>query len=82
MAASSSASVAGTWAAVGLFVLALAAQIIAALGFGAWFSYSVPGLYASLDHDPSGPIGILLVQRTFPFRHTLTPGTEATVERP
>ncbi|MEV4062021.1 ABC transporter permease [Nonomuraea dietziae] len=55
----------GYLAAVGvLFVLAFAAQIIAALGFGAWFPYSVPGLYAGIagpGHDPPGPISILLV---------------------
>ncbi|WP_336215945.1 ABC transporter permease [Nonomuraea sp. LPB2021202275-12-8] len=55
----------GYLAAVGvLFVLAFAAQIIAALGFGAWFPYSVPGLYAGITgpgHDPPGPISILLV---------------------
>lgn len=55
----------GYLAAIGLlFVLAFAAQIIAALGFGAWFPYSVPGLYAGIagpDHDPPGPIGTLLV---------------------
>ncbi|MEU4332563.1 ABC transporter permease [Nonomuraea dietziae] len=55
----------GYLAAVGvLFVLAFAAQIISALGFGAWFPYSVPGLYAGIagpGHDPPGPISILLV---------------------
>ncbi len=58
----------GYLAAVGvLFVLAFAAQIIAALGFGAWFPYSVPGLYAGIagpGHDPPGPISILLVLAT------------------
>ncbi|MFI6458084.1 ABC transporter permease [Streptosporangium amethystogenes] len=55
----------GYLAAVGvLFVLAFAAQIIAALGFGSWFPYSVPGLYAGIagpGHDPPGPISVLLV---------------------
>ncbi|MFI6387102.1 ABC transporter permease [Nonomuraea sp. NPDC050540] len=58
----------GYLAAVGvLFVLAFAAQIIAALGFGAWFPYSVPGLYAGIagpGHDPPGPISVLLVLTT------------------
>ncbi|MEU4324636.1 ABC transporter permease [Nonomuraea dietziae] len=56
----------GYLAAVGvLFVLAFAAQIIAALGFGAWFPYSVPGLYgghrrarprpARTDQHPARP---------------------------
>lgn len=58
----------GYLAAVGvLFVLAFAAQIISALGFGAWFPYSIPGLYAGIagpGHDPPGPISILLVLTT------------------
>ncbi|WP_326829999.1 ABC transporter permease [Streptosporangium sp. NBC_01810] len=58
----------GYLAAVGvLFVLAFAAQIVAALGFGAWFPYSGPGLYAGItgpNHDPPGPISILLVLTT------------------
>lgn len=58
----------GYLAAVGvLFVLAFTAQIIAALGFGAWFPYSVPGLYAGIagpGHDPPGPISFLLVLST------------------
>ncbi|WP_344948030.1 ABC transporter permease [Sphaerisporangium flaviroseum] len=55
----------GYLAAVGvLFVIVFCAQIITALGFGAYFPWSVPGLYAGLGgttYDPPGVVGYLLV---------------------
>ncbi|MEV0143918.1 MULTISPECIES: hypothetical protein [unclassified Nonomuraea] len=58
----------GYLAAVGaMFVMVFSAQVIAALGFGAYFPYSVPGLYAGIagpDQDPPGPLGFLLVLAT------------------
>lgn len=55
----------GYLAAVGvLFVVLFCAQVIAALGFGQYFPWSVPGLYAGIagpDQDPPGPLGFLLV---------------------
>jgi ABC-2 type transport system permease protein len=55
----------GYLAAVGaMFAAMFSAQIIAALGYGAYFPYSVPGLYAGLagpSQDPPGPLGHLLV---------------------
>ncbi|MGW2222529.1 hypothetical protein ACWCSD_46695 [Nonomuraea sp. NPDC001684] len=58
----------GYLAAVGvLFGIIFAAQIIAALGYGAVFPWSVPGLYAGIagvGQDPPGPPGLLLVVLT------------------
>ncbi|MGW4411793.1 ABC transporter permease [Nonomuraea sp. NPDC004702] len=58
----------GYLAAVGvLFGIIFAAQIIAALGYGAVFPWSVPGLYAGIagaGQDPPGPAGLLLVVLT------------------
>ncbi|GAA0966412.1 ABC transporter permease [Acrocarpospora macrocephala] len=55
----------GYLAAVGvMFVMLFCAQVIAALGFGAYFPLSVPGLYAGIagpDQDPPGLVGYLLV---------------------
>jgi ABC-2 type transport system permease protein len=55
----------GYLAAVGaIFAALFSAQVIAALGYGAYFPYSVPGLYAGLagaDQDLPGPLGHLLV---------------------
>jgi ABC-2 type transport system permease protein len=47
-----------------IFAALFSAQVIAALGYGAYFPYSVPGLYAGLagaDQDLPGPLGHLLV---------------------
>ncbi|MFD0661604.1 ABC transporter permease [Thermocatellispora tengchongensis] len=47
-----------------MFAAMFSAQVIAALGYGAFFPYSVPGLYAGIagpGHDPPGPLGHLLV---------------------
>ncbi|GAA1761589.1 ABC transporter permease [Nonomuraea bangladeshensis] len=58
----------GYLAAVGvLFGIIFASQIIAALGYGAYFPWSVPGLYAGIageGQDPPGPAGLLLVAAT------------------
>ncbi|MEV3986765.1 ABC transporter permease [Nonomuraea sp. NPDC049758] len=58
----------GYLAAVGvLFGIIFAAQIIAALGYGAVFPWSVPGLFAGLagtGQDPPGLPGLLLVVLT------------------
>ncbi|GAA1287450.1 ABC transporter permease [Planotetraspora silvatica] len=58
----------GYLAAVGaMFVVVFCAQVIAALGFGAYFPWSVPGLYAGIagpDQDPPGAPGFLLVLAT------------------
>ncbi|MEU7749717.1 ABC transporter permease [Nonomuraea sp. NPDC049158] len=58
----------GYLAAVGvLFGLIFAAQVVAALGYGAVFPWSVPGLYAGIagpDQDPPGLAGLLLVAAT------------------
>jgi ABC-2 type transport system permease protein len=58
----------GYLAAVGvLFALIFAAQVIAALGYGAVFPWSVPGLYTGIagpDQDPPGLAGLLLVAAT------------------
>ncbi|MGP3915955.1 hypothetical protein [Nonomuraea sp. 10N515B] len=58
----------GYLAAVGaLFALVFCAQVIAALGYGAYFPWSVPGLYAGIageGQDPPGPLGLLLVAAT------------------
>jgi ABC-2 type transport system permease protein len=58
----------GYLAAVGaMFIALFSAQVIAALGFGAYFPYSVPGLYAGIagpDQDPPGVLGFLLVLAT------------------
>lgn len=58
----------GYLAAVGvLFGVIFASQIIAALGYGAVFPWSVPGLYAGIAgaaQDPPGPPGLLLVVLT------------------
>ncbi|GGK92182.1 ABC transporter permease [Planomonospora parontospora subsp. parontospora] len=55
----------GYLAAVGtLFAALFAAQVIAALGYGASFPWSVPGLLASIagpGQDAPGPVGYLLV---------------------
>ncbi|WP_440087809.1 ABC transporter permease [Streptosporangium sp. LJ11] len=55
----------GYLAAVGaMFAALFCAQVIAALGFGHHFPWSVPGLYAGIagpDQDRPGPIGFLLV---------------------
>ncbi|KAB8191909.1 ABC transporter permease [Nonomuraea phyllanthi] len=58
----------GYLAAVGvLFAVIFAAQVIAALGYGAVFPWSVPGLYAGIagpDQDPPGILGVGLVAAT------------------
>ncbi|MGW4958242.1 ABC transporter permease [Nonomuraea sp. NPDC004186] len=58
----------GYLAAVGaLFGLVFCAQVIAALGYGAYFPWSVPGLFAGIagpDQHPPGPLGLLLVTVT------------------
>ncbi|MFI7637423.1 hypothetical protein [Nonomuraea sp. NPDC049400] len=58
----------GYLAAVGvLFAIVFAAQVIAALGYGAVFPWSVPGLYAGIagpGQDPPGLIGLVLVTAT------------------
>jgi ABC-2 type transport system permease protein len=54
-------------AVAAMFVMLFSAQVIAALGFGAYFPYSVPGLYAGIagpDQDPPGTLGIALVLAT------------------
>jgi ABC-2 type transport system permease protein len=54
-------------AVAALFAALFCAQIIAALGFGGYFPYSVPGLYAGIagpDQDPPGALGYLLVAVT------------------
>ncbi|MEU8403470.1 ABC transporter permease [Nonomuraea sp. NPDC048892] len=55
----------GYLSAVGaMFAAVFSAQIIAALGYGAYFPYSVPGLYAGIAgpaQDAPGPLGHLLV---------------------
>ncbi|MEU6721156.1 ABC transporter permease [Nonomuraea sp. NPDC046802] len=55
----------GYLAAVGvLFGIIFVSQIVAALGYGAVFPWSVPGLYAGIagaGQDPPGPLGLLLV---------------------
>ncbi|MEV5743863.1 ABC transporter permease [Microbispora rosea] len=55
----------GYLAAVGaMFAALFSAQVLAALGFGAYFPWSVPGLYAGLagpDQNPPGFVGYLLV---------------------
>ncbi|MBO4269443.1 ABC transporter permease [Microbispora triticiradicis] len=55
----------GYLSAVGaMFAALFSAQVLAALGFGAYFPWSVPGLYAGLggpDQDPPGFVGYLLV---------------------
>lgn len=55
----------GYLSAVGvMFAAMFSAQVIATLGYGAYFPYSVPGLYAGLagpGQDPPGPLGHLLV---------------------
>jgi ABC-2 type transport system permease protein len=41
-----------------------AAQVIALLGYGQYFPWSVPALYTRLagpDHDPPGTLGFVLV---------------------
>ncbi|MEU4235245.1 ABC transporter permease [Nonomuraea sp. NPDC026600] len=50
-----------------MFVIVFTAQVIAALGYGAYFPWSVPALYAGLagpDQDPPGALGIVLVLAT------------------
>ncbi|MEU8250966.1 ABC transporter permease [Nonomuraea sp. NPDC048916] len=58
----------GYLAAVGvLFALVFAAQVIAALGYGVVFPWSVPGLFAGIagpDQDPPGLVGLVLVAAT------------------
>ncbi|MDF5755190.1 ABC transporter permease [Spongiactinospora sp. TRM90649] len=58
----------GYLAAVGvLFGLVFASQVIAALGYGGVFPWSVPGLYAGITgsgQDPPGLLGLLLVALT------------------
>ncbi|MEQ4724594.1 ABC transporter permease [Nonomuraea sp. B19D2] len=58
----------GYLAAVGvLFGIIFTSQVIAALGYGAVFPWSVPGLYAGIagaGQDPPGPLGLLLVTAT------------------
>ncbi|MCF6466847.1 ABC transporter permease [Nonomuraea sp. MG754425] len=55
----------GYLAAVGvLFGVIFVSQIIAALGYGSVFPWSIPGLYAGIagaGQDPPGPLGLLLV---------------------
>ncbi|MGP4104688.1 hypothetical protein [Nonomuraea sp. KM90] len=36
-----------------MFVMLFSAQVIAALGFGSCFPYSVPGLYAGIADPPT-----------------------------
>ena len=59
------ASAVATWPPSGaLFVLLFLAQIIAALGYGHVFPWSVPGVFSGIagpDQDPPGAIGFLLV---------------------
>ncbi|NUT34364.1 MAG: ABC transporter permease subunit [Hamadaea sp.] len=46
----------GYLAAVGtLFVILFAAQIVAALGYGPWFAFSVPALHAEITGDQDRP---------------------------
>ncbi|GIH23575.1 ABC transporter permease [Acrocarpospora phusangensis] len=50
-----------------MFVIVFSAQVIAALGFGAYFPWSVPALYAGLagpGQDRPGPVGFALVLAT------------------
>lgn len=50
-----------------IFAATFCAQVIAALGFGGYFPYSVPGLYAGIagpGQDPPGALGYLLVAAT------------------
>ncbi|MEO3861010.1 ABC transporter permease [Acrocarpospora sp. B8E8] len=50
-----------------MFVIVFTAQVIAALGFGAYFPWSVPALYAGLagpGQDQPGPLGFALVLAT------------------
>ncbi|MFI9846153.1 ABC transporter permease [Nonomuraea sp. NPDC051941] len=58
----------GYLAAVGaLFGLVFCAQVIAAIGYGAYFPWSVPGLFAGIageNQDPPGLLGLLLVAAT------------------
>jgi ABC-2 type transport system permease protein len=55
----------GYLAAIGtLFVTLFCAQIIAALGYGAFFAWSVPAIYAGVagpDAGPVGPFGVISV---------------------
>ena len=55
----------GYLAAVGvLFALVFVAQIVAALGFGHLFPFSVPGVFSGLggpDRPTVGPVGFALV---------------------
>ncbi|GIH97536.1 ABC transporter permease [Planobispora siamensis] len=55
----------GYLAAVGvMFAVVFCTQVIAALGYGAYFPWSVPGLYAGIagaDQDPPGILGYLPV---------------------
>ena len=55
----------GYLAAVGvMFVMTFLAQIIAVLGYGQYFPWSVPALYAGVagaDQPPPGPVGYVLV---------------------
>ncbi|MBG0831230.1 ABC transporter permease [Planomonospora sp. ID67723] len=47
-----------------MFAVVFCTQIIAALGYGAYFPWSVPGLYADIagpDQNPPGLLGYLLV---------------------
>jgi ABC-2 type transport system permease protein len=50
-----------------MFVMLFCAQVIAALGFGQHFPWSVPGLYAGIagpGSDPPGALGFALVLAT------------------
>ncbi|MDP4506963.1 hypothetical protein [Nonomuraea turcica] len=50
-----------------MFIIVFTAQVIAALGYGAYFPWSVPALYAGLaspDQDQPGPLGFSLVLAT------------------
>ncbi|MFF4623842.1 ABC transporter permease [Nonomuraea jabiensis] len=54
-------------AVAALFGLIFCAQVIAALGYGSYFPWSVPGLYAGIageNQDPPGLIALLLVTAT------------------
>jgi ABC-2 type transport system permease protein len=47
-----------------LFVIVFAAQVVAVVGYGRWFPWSVPAIYsgtAGPDEPPVGPPGFLLV---------------------
>lgn len=50
-----------------LFAALFTAQVVAALGFGAYFPWSVPGLFAGTagpGHDPPNVLSFLLVLST------------------